>query len=708
MRHRFLTSQFIVCFGFVFILSGWAASAGFAANNNQKTRVACVGNSVTYGAGIENRDENSYPAQLQKLLGENYVVANFGKSGATLLSKGHRPYIQTDEYRLSLQFKPEMVIIHLGLNDTDPRNWPNYKDEFITDYTNLIQSYVKSGTPENELWICRMTPIFNQHPRFKSGTRDWFWLIQEAIEQVSINNRVGLIDLHTPLYSRPDLFKDALHPNAEGAGIIAKTAAEVVTGNFGGLQVAPIFADHMVLQQNTEISVWGKANRKQKVTVSFQSQNKETFADGSGNWMIKLDPLSAGGPFAMQVSGGSDENLMFKDILIGEVWFCSGQSNMEFQLINEFYGKDELKLSEKSKIRLLNYKGIKRTNAEKWDLASLEKINHLQYFEGKWEECNPETAADFSAIGYYFGKAISDSLNVPVGIIEMAVGGAPIEAFFDRKTLEFNAELVDVLYNWKENDFIMPWCRERAVLNLAESKNPLQRHPFEPCYIYESGISQLANFSFRGVIWYQGESNAHNVEHFELAFPEFVRTWRNTFDNQQMPFYFAQLSSLDRPSWPEFRDCQRQLVTQIPNSGMVVTSDWGDSLDVHPVHKREIGERFALLAMAKTYGRELFYAEPEVIFAFQNNEKVEVGFKNTVQLKTSNNEEINELEVAGTDKVFYPANGKIEGNKIVVFNPKEEISQIRYGWKPYSSGNLVNERGFPISTFKIDVQNQKK
>lgn len=641
-------------------------------------------------------------------MGNTYEIANFGKSGATLLSKGHRPYVQTNEYRLSLQFKPEIVIIHLGLNDTDPRNWPNYKDEFITDYTNLIQSYIKSGTPENEIWICRMTPIFNWHPRFKSGTRDWFWQIQEAIEQVSINNRVGLIDLHTPLYSRPDLFKDALHPNAEGAGIIAKTVAEVVTGNFGGLQVAPIFDDHMVLQQNTEISVWGKANSKQKVIVSFQSQNKETFADGSGNWRIKLNPLSVGGPFTMQVSGESDENLIIKDILVGEVWFCSGQSNMEFQLKNEFYGIDELKLSENSKIRLLNYRGIKSINAEKWDSVSLEKINQLQYFEGKWEECNPETAADFSAIGYYFGKAISDSLNVPVGIIEMAVGGAPLESFFDRKTLEFNAEMVDVLYNWKENDFIMPWCRERAALNLAESKNPLQRHPFEPCYIYESGISQFIEFPIRGVIWYQGESNAHNIEHFKIAFPQLVSSWRNAFENPDLPFYFAQLSSLDRPSWPEFRDNQRQLALQIENSGMVVTSDWGDSLDVHPIHKKEIGYRFAQLALAKTYHRDLVFSGPEPVSAFRENGKVEISFNNAFQLRTSNNAEINELEAAGVEKVFKPVIGKIEGNKIIIRSPQNELLQIRYGWKPFSQGNLVNQEGFPASTFSINIQNNSE
>lgn len=690
-----------------FLIAALTLTVVSGKGNSEKIRVACVGNSVTYGAGIANRKTNSYPVRLQKILGKNYEVGNFGKNGATLLSKGHRPYNQTEENQLSLAFKPDIVIIHLGLNDTDPRNWPNYKDEFISDYTNLIQAYVKAGTPLSCIRICKMTPIFNHHPRFKSGTRDWFWQIQEAIEQVAKNNRVELIDLHTSLYSRSDLFRDAVHPNKEGAEIIAQTVAGYITGNYGGLHLASIFSDHMVLQQNKELLVWGKANSNQKITVSFQSQKKETTADKSGNWEVQLHPISSGGPFDMHVSGENDKEIVIADILVGEVWLCSGQSNMEFPLNREFYGQKALDEIENSQIRLLKYKGIKSTNAEKWDSASLEKVNRLQFFEGKWEKCNPESAADFSAIGYYFVKALADSLNVPVGIIEMAVGGAPAESFIDRKTLEFNPQLVDVLYNWKENDFIMPWCRERAALNLAESKNPLQRHPYEPAYIFEAGISSLSKFPVRGVIWYQGESNAHNIEHFEIAFPELVQSWRNAFKNSQMPFYFAQLSSLDRPSWPEFRDCQRRLAGQIPNSAMVVTSDWGDSLDVHPIHKKEIGERFALLTLAKTYDRNLVYSGPEVISAIQNHEEMEISFENTSQLKTSDNKEINELEVAGVDNIFYHAKGTIEGNKIIIFNPKKELNQVRYGWKPYSHGNLVNEKGLPASTFKINIQYQQ-
>ena len=177
----------------------------------KRIKVACIGNSVTYGMTHKNPAETSYPTQLQQMLGEGYEVRNFGHSGATLLSKGHRPYINLPEYTAALEFAPDIAVIHLGLNDTDPRNWPNYRDEFYTDYTNIIDA-LRKANPKVEVYICRMTPIFNWHRRFKSGTRDWYWQIQDVIEEIAEDGGFELIDLSRYLYNRPDLMPDALHP----------------------------------------------------------------------------------------------------------------------------------------------------------------------------------------------------------------------------------------------------------------------------------------------------------------------------------------------------------------------------------------------------------------------------------------------------------------------------------------------------------------
>ena len=188
----------------------------------QRIKVACVGNSITYGTGLSDRLVQSYPVQLQKMLGNRYEVGNFGKPGATLLNQGHRPYTRQEEYQKALDFAGDIVVIHLGINDTDPRNWPNYRDFFVKDYLNLIDTFRKAN-PGARIIIARMTPIADRHPRFQSGTRDWHGEIQTAIETVARYAGVQLIDFHEPLYPYPFLLPDAVHPTAEGAAIMAKT-----------------------------------------------------------------------------------------------------------------------------------------------------------------------------------------------------------------------------------------------------------------------------------------------------------------------------------------------------------------------------------------------------------------------------------------------------------------------------------------------------
>ncbi|MDP3180652.1 MAG: sialate O-acetylesterase, partial [Bacteroidota bacterium] len=456
--------------------------------------------------------------------------------------------------------------------------------------------------------------------------------------------RVACID---DIHSHPDLFKDAIQLDQAGALIIAKTVFQHINGNFGGLNLAPVFRNHMVLQQKANIRIWGKANSGSEIVGEFNQQTDKCIANESGEWSLNFNQAPTGGPYTLKVSAGNQQTIVLDDILVGELWVCAGQSNMEFPLKDAAKASSDISKSENPNIRLFNLKGIVRPDDSKWDSLSLDKINKLEFFEGTWKSCDTETVADFSAIGYYFGKMLNENLNVPVGIIQVSVGGTPVEAFIDRKTLEFDPQLVDVLYKWKQNDFIMDWCRERAKLNISLSKNELQRHPFEPAYIYEAGIQALAGFAVSGVIWYQGESNAHNAEHYRNAFPALVKSWRKTFNHPEMPFYFAQLSSMNRPSWPLFRDVQRQLSLSVPYSGMVVTNDLGDSLDVHPKRKREVGERFARLALAKVYGQKLKYSGPEILGFKQTGEQIRIQFNHANQLKTSDNMPLRELEIAG-------------------------------------------------------------
>ena len=286
-------------------------------------KVACVGNSVTWGMTIPDREENCYPAQLQRMLGSGYKVRNFGHSGATLLRHGHRPYVEQKEYQEALDFKADLVVIHLGLNDTDPRNWPEHSEEFNADYIRLIDSFFRVN-PKAKIWICLMTPIFDRHPRFESSTRDWYAAIQRHIRQIASTGKTSLIDLHTPLYGRPDLFSDAIHPNAEGAGIIARTVYGALTGKHGGLVLPPLYTDGMVFQRNEPVVFRGSADAGETVKVDFNGRVRSAVTDGAGKWSVTFPAETAGGPYPAVISNGR-KTVTISEIYVGEV--CSARDS---------------------------------------------------------------------------------------------------------------------------------------------------------------------------------------------------------------------------------------------------------------------------------------------------------------------------------------------------------------------------------------------
>lgn len=674
----------------------------------QEIKVACVGNSVTYGAGVENREVNAYPAQLQRLLGDGYAVKNFGRSGATLLSKGHMPYIRQKEYTQALDFAADRVIIHLGLNDTDPRNWPHYRDEFVQNYIDLIDSFHRVN-PGCQIWICRMTPITYAHSRFKSGTRDWYWQIQELIEQIALTAGTGLIDLQEPLYHRPDLLPDALHPDSTGAGILASQVYSVLTGDYGGLQMASVYSDYMVLQRGEPLRIQGKANAGERIRVTIGHQQQETVTGADGKWNVTLSPLQVGPALTLEVASPT-QTLRFEHVAVGEVWLCSGQSNMAFMLKESVQEEVEEQLAyaaTRPDIRVFDSKPLWLTNAVEWDKTVMDSLNNLQYFKDTaWQLCDASNTKNISAIAFSFARILTEQMHVPVGLIINAVGGSPTEAWIDRKTLEF--DFPDILSNWTRNDFIQPWVRERAAQNIRRSEIKGQRHPYEPVYLFESGILPLQQYPVKGVLWYQGESNAHNIEAHERLFPLLVKSWRRYW-GKELPFHYVQLSGINRPSWPQFRDSQRRMMQEIPNVGMAVSSDRGDSLDVHPRYKKEIGERLARWALCKTYGFAWTPSGPLVKTATAEAEGVWLTFDYGEGLTSSDQKSLRTFEVAGEDRLFHPAIAVVENARLRVRSEGVKHPRyVRYGWQPFTRANLVNGEGLPASTFCIEIETNNK
>ena len=731
----------------LFFLTFAALSVSAKGKVSPVLRVACVGNSVTYGYGLSDREHTAYPVVLQQLLGEGFNVRNFGHSGATLLRHGHRPYTQLPEFRQAMDFKADLVVIHLGLNDTDPRNWPNYGDEFIGDYRALIDSF-RVANPKAKIWICLMTPIFHRHSRFQSGTRDWHEAIQKTIRQIAATADVGLIDLHTPLYSHPELFPDALHPNAEGAAILARTVCSAITGNYGGLQPSPMYGNGMVLQRGDSIVLHGMANANDEVRVTFNNVQRSATTSVDGQWRVVFPSIEAGGPYRLtfettrrgrplclpesgkkakrnQQSGRHRslplQQVVIDSVYVGEVWLCSGQSNMEFPL-SATIDSTPLPAGEGRgrALHLCDMSTLYPTDNVEWPLEVCDSVNHMRLLKKpRWQPATAENVKHFSAIAYHMGRMLADSLQVPIGIICNAVGGTTTESWIDRNTLE--QKLPNILTDWYFGDYGQPWARGRALKNIAQAVNiekdgqsqpdlnrtRRQRHPYEPCYMFEAGILPLDHYHIKGVAWYQGESNAHNIELHERLFRLLRDSWRQYFRNRYLSFHYVQLSGLNRPSWPAFRDSQRRLANS-NLSQMVVSHDCGDSLDVHYRLKQPVGERLARTALLNTYGHKQAGESPRVLGADLYEGGVRVAFHGIHDgnkgLHAATGNLIIGFEVAGPDGIFHKAEARVEGISVLLTCPEvTEPAEVRYAWQPFTRANLVNGFGLPASTFKIKV-----
>lgn len=665
----------------------------------RKIKVAAIGDSVTEGAGLKAGE--SYPAVLQDLLGERYEVGNFGHSGATLLRKGHNPYSKTRKFSEAVAFRGDIAVIHLGLNDTDPRNFPHYRDHFVQDYLRLVDT-LKAVNPEMKIFICKMSPVFTGHPRFTSGTFQWYHLIQGLIGQVAEVRQLPVIDFFEEFHHRPDLFTDAptLHPDARGAGKIAEVVKRHITGDFGGLQLPPVFTENMVVQRGKPFRIWGKANAGTRVTVAWNQAVKSAQSGTNGAWEIVFPPAEADlRPKTLSIENESRQ-VVFRNVLVGDVWLAAGQSNMAFPLREAFRGDSLASLAVKfPAIRLLQFDSYVRTDHVAWDSVALDKTNELDFFSGRWLENDAAAASGFSAVAYSFAHELAKDQEVPVGIIHLSVGGSPQLAWLPRLSLESHPAFVQALHPWRKSDYLMAWCRERAGKNLSLTGSPFQQHPYAPSYIFEAGIKSLVPLALSGMIWYQGESDAENAELYERLFPYFVQEWREQW-KQAFPLFYVQLSGMERPSWPYFRDVQRRLLNTVENAGMVVTSDIGEAHDVHPKEKIVVGQRLARWALNRVYGRAMLPSGPLFSAYSRNKGVMELTFMYSEGLETSDRLALRGFGFQTREGELVPARARIEKEKVLIEEVPGAVSLV-YGWEPVSRGNLVNAANLPASTFHV-------
>jgi sialate O-acetylesterase len=480
----------------------------------------------------------------------------------------------------------------------------------------------------------------------------------------------------------------------------------------------PLISDHMVLQRDRPIVIRGTAGVGDSVTVRLGEETRKARAGLDGRWEVSFRPRPASAvPVDMTARSSSAVSLR-RNLLVGDVWICAGQSNMEWK--GRQQRPEDLKkartiweTSPPVRMRLMAFPGQGQSKAipEK----DLERLVPERYFEGRWFETAVSWASDFSAVGWWFGHFVQKETGVPIGLVDWSVGGAPIESFLRREALEA-AKGPAPKGGWIQDPSLDDWAKGRVLDNLAGRKTPGDErgpnHGFKPSFLWESGPARATWLPVKGVIWYQGESNSRS-EASATAYPGLMKAmvadWRAQWGQPEMPFLWVQLSSIDTAKyrsqeWPRFRDNQRRLLNEIPNSGMAVSSDVGAKDDVHPRDKRTVGERLARWALHHVYGqRQLVPSGPLPTEAKASGGAVVVRFEHGKGLRTRDGQPVREVEVAGADGVFAAAEAEIRGETLII-RAQQRSKKVRYGWVPWSLGNLVNGEGLPASTFEIEVE----
>ena len=470
-----------------------------------------------------------------------------------------------------------------------------------------------------------------------------------------------------------------------------------------GLKMSRMYSDGMVLQRDIPLVIKGYANPGERVNVTlegpFRTKSRKAKASSEGVWAVKLPALKAGTGLKLTVEA-EGKTLVYDNVAAGEVWLCSGQSNMYFRV---WESAESAEAVADNDLRLYNMEIPFHLSMVEWSDEHVELARNMDFYRPtQWQACDGENVRGFSAVAYNFGKMLREQLGVPVGLICNAIGGSPTEAWISRKDLEESDP--EVLEDWFNNPMVNQWCVEMGKINLGYPENNFANHPFAPACLFETGVATMEQFPIKGVIWYQGESNDFDIPMHEKLFGLLVDGWRRNWNNEDMPFHFVQLAGLhDRYNWPEFRDSQRKMAEAIPYCDMAVSSDVADSLDIHPRQKKPVGERLARLALRYDYGFDIVPCGPSIRRAVVEGDDVILEFDFAEGLKASDSQVLRCFEVAGADGAFVTAPAVIADDKVVLSSDVESPEYVRYAWQPYTSANLVNGENLPASTFSITI-----
>jgi len=473
------------------------------------------------------------------------------------------------------------------------------------------------------------------------------------------------------------------------------------------LVLQPLFADNMVLQRDLPAPVGGTAPAGGKVTVSFAGKQKETTAGTDGKWSLKLDPLSASStPRVMTVSAGSGEVVKIENIVVGDVWVCSGQSNMRRNLTEAKDPWKEIAAANFPNIRLFDVP-LKTSEGPSTELT------------GQWQPCSPETIAQFSAVGYFFGRALQQKLNVPIGLIYSCKGGTRAEGWTPAKALASDPQYAAMIQKSADG-------RKTHEADQAENEKNLREREFSaPSRLYNGMIYPLTAFAIKGVIWYQGEANTRQSPRYQALLTKLIDAWRQAWGQGDFPFLIVQLANFEdkRPNrnWAELREAQYLTAKNVPNSGLAVAVDIGEAGAIHPLNKQDVGARLALVARKIAYGeKDLVASGPVYDSSRVEDGRIKINFSSVGGGLEARGGELKAFTIAGgdaptpgkalADENFVPAQARIEGNSVVVWS--DQVGNpvaVRYAWANNPEGcNLYNKEGLPAVPFRTDIPVRKE
>ncbi|OGG02318.1 MAG: hypothetical protein A3F83_07980 [Candidatus Glassbacteria bacterium RIFCSPLOWO2_12_FULL_58_11] len=462
------------------------------------------------------------------------------------------------------------------------------------------------------------------------------------------------------------------------------------------LRLPRLFSDNMVLQQGIRAPVWGWADPGELIVVDLEGQSAAATTGQDGRWSVRIGPLEAGGPFSLKISASSD-TIRISNVLVGEVWLCSGQSNMALTLGDI---KAAQTIAEAAAYPMIRQFQTKYATAAE-PLEDVESSPQTAWLS-TWEAGSSSSAQHFTAVGYYFALYLQQQLGVPIGLINNSVGGTVAEAWSGSSVFE-DIRLAPILTEWPLYTQEYDWIRDTYADHLKAVEQARQQGLPEPLYfcqpsvLYNAMTAPLMPYGIRGATWYQGESNIYRAEQYRILFPALIRNWREGWSQGDFPFLFVQLTSYESGTgkWPELREAQKQGLA-LPNTGMAVTIDVGEADNIHPRNKKEVGRRLSLIARALVYGDSLLYSGPVCSSAVVQGNRCYLSFTQVGNgLVSRDSGPLAGFTAAGSDSLFYPASAVIEGDRVVVWSDEvTEPVSVRYAWADNPVGaNLFNMDG---------------